>query len=224
MNKSDFLNKIERKIEKHHLLNHSFYKAWNAGELNKSVIQEYAAQYFKHVSAFPRYLSSIHSNCDDIKVRQEILENLIDEERGEENHPELWMRFAEGMGKNRESVEKTTAIKETEELVTNFMKLSKDEKYHKGFSALYCYESMIPEIAENKIDGLKKYYGAEKGDETLKFFEVHKSADIIHRQVIKELLGEVCDSDLKKEEALESIDLALSSLNNFLSGMERVYC
>ena len=54
MNKSDFLNTIERKIEKHHLLNHSFYKAWNAGELNKSVIQEYAAQYFKHVSAFPR--------------------------------------------------------------------------------------------------------------------------------------------------------------------------
>ena len=74
------------------------------------------------------------------------------------------------------------------------------------------------------IDGLKKYYGAEKGDETLKFFEVHKSADIIHRQIIKELLGEVCDTDLKKEEALESIDLALSSLNNFLSGMERVYC
>ena len=36
MNKSDFLNTIERKIEKHHLLNHSFYKAWNAGELNKS--------------------------------------------------------------------------------------------------------------------------------------------------------------------------------------------
>ena len=51
-----------------------------------------------------------------------------------------------------------------------------------------------------------------------------KSADIIHRQVIRELLGDVCDSDLKKEEALESIDLALSSLNNFLSGMERVYC
>ena len=126
MNKSDFLNTIERKIEKHHLLNHSFYKAWNAGELNKSVIQEYAAQYFKHVSAFPRYLSSIHSNCDDIKVRQEILENLIDEERGEENHPELWMRFAEGMGKKREDVKNTVAIKETKELVDNFMKLSKD--------------------------------------------------------------------------------------------------
>ena len=53
-------------------------------------------------------------------------------------------------------------------------------------------------IAENKIDGLKKYYGASKGDETLKFFEVHQSADIIHRQVIKELLGDVCDTEAKK--------------------------
>ena len=35
---------------------------------------------------FPRYLSSIHSNCEDISVRQEILDNLIDEERGNDNH------------------------------------------------------------------------------------------------------------------------------------------
>ena len=112
MNKSEFLNIVEDKIEKYHLLNHSFYKAWNAGELNRSVIQEYAAQYFKHVSAFPRYLSSIHSNCDDISVRQELLENLIDEERGEENHPELWLRFAEGMGKKRKDVkmQKVTSV------------------------------------------------------------------------------------------------------------------
>ena len=27
-----------------------------------------------------------------------LLDNLIDEEKGSENHPELWMRFAEGMG------------------------------------------------------------------------------------------------------------------------------
>ena len=79
MNKTEFLKIVENKIEEHHLLNHSFYKAWNAGELDRFTIQEYAAQYFKHVSAFPRYLSSIHSNCDNISVRQEILENLIDE-------------------------------------------------------------------------------------------------------------------------------------------------
>ena len=77
---------------------------------------------------------------------------------------------------------------------------------------------------KDKIDGLKKYYGAAKGDETLKFFEVHQSADIIHRQVIKELLGDVCDTEAKKEESVHAIDLTLASLNNFLTGMERVYC
>ena len=83
---------------------------------------------------------------------------------------------------------------------------------------------MIPEVAENKINGLKKYYGAKSGEDTLKFFEVHQSADIIHRQVINDLIGDVCDTDKKKEEALDAIKLALHSLNNFLSGMERVYC
>ena len=224
MNKTEFLDKVEKKIEKHHLLNHSFYKAWNAGELDRSIIQEYAAQYFKHVSAFPRYLSSIHSNCEDITVRQEILDNLIDEERGEENHPELWMRFGEGMGNNRDSMKNASAIEETEALVGSFMKLSKDERYHIGMGALYCYESMVPEIAENKIDGLKKFYGVEDGEETLKFFKVHQHADKWHREVVKNLLGKICDSDHKKEEALDAIDQALFSLNNFLSGMERVYC
>ncbi len=58
------------------------------------------------------------------------------------------MRFAEGMGKKREDVKNTVAIKETKELVDNFMKLTKDERYHVGFSALYCYESMIHHAAD----------------------------------------------------------------------------
>ena len=82
MAKLSFIQQVDAQIEKHHLLKHPFYKAWNAGELAPEVIREYAAQYFKHVSAFPRYLSSIHTNCDDINIRQILLENLVDEEMG----------------------------------------------------------------------------------------------------------------------------------------------
>ena len=81
MKNSSFIEKVDAKIQEKHLLNHSFYKAWNAGTLKNETIREYAAQYFKHVSAFPRYLSSIHSNCEDIKTRQFLLENLNDEEK-----------------------------------------------------------------------------------------------------------------------------------------------
>ena len=223
MNNLSFKTIVDEKISENHLLNHSFYKAWNAGELKIETIQEYAAQYFNHVSAFPRYISGIHTNCEDISIRQELLENLIEEEKGKENHPELWLRFGEGMGKTRDDIEESKAIKETTELVDTFMKLSRDERTHIGMAALYCYESMVPEIAENKIDGLRKYYGIDD-ENTLKFFTVHLHADKLHRQVISELLSNLCDSDEKKKEALDAMNEALYALNNFLSGIERVYC
>ena len=78
MTELSFVEQVDAKIDKHHLLNHPFYQAWNAGELDVSIIREYAAQYFKHVSSFPRYLSSIHTNCDDIHIRKILLENLVD--------------------------------------------------------------------------------------------------------------------------------------------------
>ncbi|MFL3006377.1 MAG: CADD family putative folate metabolism protein [Candidatus Neomarinimicrobiota bacterium] len=219
----NFIDKIDQMIEKKHLLRHSFYRAWNAGELPKETIREYAAQYFQHVSLFPRYLSAIHSNCDEIKIRQLLLENLNEEEKGNENHPELWMRFAEGMGNNRKDVKKTIPIKETEELVKTFKNLSKSEKYHIGLAALYCYESMQPEISETKKDGLQTFYNIVDED-TLKFFTVHMHADKWHRKVVRNLIKKVADSKSKQDEITNSVELALGALNNFLTGMERVYC
>ncbi|MFL2983090.1 MAG: CADD family putative folate metabolism protein [Candidatus Neomarinimicrobiota bacterium] len=223
MTAKSFINKVDALIENKHLLNHSFYQAWNTGELSKKTIQEYAAQYFHHVSAFPRYLSAIHSNCDDIKTRQLLLENLIDEEKGSDNHPELWMRFAEGMGNVRNELKEHVAMKEIEELVGTFNKLSRSEKYHVGLAALYCYESMQPEISETKKDGLQKFYGI-KDEDTLKFFTVHMHADKWHREVVRNLLIELSTTEKNQKEILEAVDSALLGLNNFLSGMERDYC
>ena len=218
-----FIDRIDNMIKEKHLLNHSFYKAWSAGELPKETIREYAAQYFQHVSLFPRYLSAIHSNCEDIKIRQLLLENLNEEEQGKENHPELWMRFAEGMGNTRKNVNETAPIKETEELVRTFKKLSKSEKHHIGLAALYCYESMQPEISETKKNGLQKFYNINDED-TLKFFTVHMHADKWHRKVVRNIIKKVADSKSKQNEITTSVEAALDSLNNFLTGMERVYC
>ena len=218
-----FINKIDEMIKENHLLNHSFYKAWNAGELSKDTIREYAAQYFQHVSLFPRYLSAIHSNCNEIKTRQLLLENLNEEEKGSDNHPELWMRFAEGMGNTRKNVKETIPIKETKELVKTFMKLSKSEKYHIGLASLYCYESMQPEISETKKDGLQKFYNISDED-TLKFFTVHMHADKWHRKVVHNIIKKVANSKSKQDEITNSVEHALGALNNFLTGMERVYC
>ena len=223
MNSTSFVDKVDQKIQDMHLLNHSFYQSWNEGSLSLETIREYSSQYFKHVSAFPRYLSAIHSNCDHIGTRKILLENLNDEEMGPEDHPELWMRFAEGMGNTRDEVNNAVLMEETEELVRTFNQLSRSEDYLKGLAALYCYESMQPEISKTKKEGLQNIYGIED-EETLKFFTVHMQADEWHREVIRNLLVELCNSKDKKEDVLDAVNSALGALNNFLSGMEKNYC
>ena len=132
------------------------------------------------------------------------------------------MRFAEGMGNTRKTVNATVPIKETEELVKIFKNLSKSEKYHIGLAALYCYESMQPEIAETKRDGLQKFYNINDED-TLKFFTVHMHADKWHRKVVRNIIRKVANTRSKQEEIKDSVQTALAALNGFLSGMQRVY-
>ena len=58
--------------------------------------------------------------------------------------------------------------------------------YAEGLASLYTYERQIPEIAETKIQGLKKFYGVNS-KEGLEFFQAHKSADVIHRAECEKL-------------------------------------
>ena len=88
--------------------------------------------------------------------------------------------------------------------------------YAEGLASLYTYERQIPEIAETKIRGLKKYYGVVS-KEGLEFFEVHKAADKYHRVACEKLLD-----GLSKTEQAKAEKSALSTakyLWNFLTGM-----
>src|SRR2546429_7531194 len=91
------LDKVDSDIAEKHLLKHPFYLAWTRGELSKEALADYAKQYYHHVAAFPTYLSTVHAKCDDQGTRKQLLDNLIDEEAGSPNHPELWLKFAEGL-------------------------------------------------------------------------------------------------------------------------------
>src|SRR6267143_48095 len=121
---SRIISRLDELVTKRHLLNHPFYQAWTKGALGIEPLRKYAEQYYRHVEAFPRYLSTIHSRCTDISVRQALLENLIEEERGAENHPELWLRFAEGLGVERDRVLNADAEPATRALVDTYMDLA----------------------------------------------------------------------------------------------------
>ncbi len=178
-------------------------------------MQNYAVEYYPHVAAFPRYVSAIHSRCTDIATRQALLENLIEEERGAENHPELWLRFAEAIGVPRERVLDSTTSASSTGLVDEFTRQAESGHVASGLAALYAYESQIPSVATAKIDGLMRFYGVtdERG---LAFFAVHEKADVWHARTGAELIARHCTAERDRELAIEGTDRALGALWSLL--------
>ncbi|HYJ86101.1 MAG TPA: CADD family putative folate metabolism protein [Pyrinomonadaceae bacterium] len=209
-------------VMEYSMLKHPFYVAWTEGKLSKAVLAEYAKQYYAHVRAFPTYVSAVHSQCEEVSIRQELLENLIEEERGEENHPELWLRFAEGLGVSREDVRNAQPLPSTEGSVARLKSLTRSEDYREGLAALYAYESQIPEVARTKREGLKSFY--EMDDErAVSFFRVHEGIDVLHQKVERQILSEKCQTADQQERAIAAATESAKALWSFLDGVTAAY-
>jgi pyrroloquinoline-quinone synthase len=210
------LDKIDNDIAEKHLLKHPFYLAWTRGELSKGALTDYARQYYHHVAAFPTYLSAVHTKCDDQPTRKQILSNLIDEEAGLPNHPELWKQFAEGLGVKDIDLTKTEKQPETKNLICTFRSVCGERSTAEGLAALYTYESQIPAICESKIDGLKKHYGFTN-PKHYECFSAHIEADREHSAVERKMLSTYID-DQNIDNVRASVRRVLDALWEMLSG------
>ncbi len=214
-----YLDKIDNDIAEKHLLKHPFYLAWARGELSKDALADYARQYYHHVTAFPTYLSAVHARCDDQATRKQLLSNLIDEEAGSPNHPELWLKFAEGLGVSDVDVRHTEKWPETKHLVETFRSVCGHGSTGEGLAALYAYESQIPAICESKIEGLKKHYGFNN-PEHYRYFSVHIEADREHSAAERKMLEPYIDNH-SFESIRASVNRVLNALWEMLSGVCR---
>ena len=214
-----YLEEIDNDIAEKHLLKHPFYLAWTRGELSKDALTDYAQQYYHHVAAFPTYLSAVHAHCDHQATRKQLLNNLIDEEAGSPNHPELWKKFMDGLGVEDAHLAQTEKQPETKTLINTFRSVCGQRSTAEGLAALYAYESQIPSICESKIDGLKKHYGFTK-PEHYEYFTVHIEADREHSAAERELLSRHLDA-CNFESVKVSVNRVLDALWDMLSGVCR---
>ena len=215
----EFMERLDEKIGQKHLLTHPFYQAWSRGELSKPCLIEYAKDYYHHVLAFPTYLSALHSRTQDPETRKEILQNLIDEEAGEPNHPELWKNFTLHLGATPDEIWTHSPSSEIKDLITNFRQSCNQGGVLEGIAALYAYESQIPTVSLAKIEGLKTHYRMNN-PESWKYFSVHIEADALHSEVERGVL-EKHFSKKEAKKALERVDAVLDHLWNFLSRLSR---
>jgi pyrroloquinoline-quinone synthase len=213
----ELLERIDTMIDRRHLLGHSFYRKWVAGTLPTDALKEYARQYYAFESTFPRFLSTLHARSDRAEVRRALLDNLWDEEHGDSNHAELWLRFAEGLGVDRGEVLAAVHNRPTEALVDTYWRVCRQAPVAAGVAAVYAYERQVPQVAQAKIDGLRMRYGIED-ERTLGFFELHASLDVEHSQAERRMLSGVRSED--EAAVLDGAGAALDAWWGFLDEVD----
>jgi pyrroloquinoline-quinone synthase len=146
-----------------------------------------------------------------------LLNNLIDEEAGSPNHPELWLNFAEGFGVSAQDAQNAEQWPETKNLIDTFRSVCREGSTAEGLAALYAYESQIPAICESKIDGLKKHYGFADPRQ-YEYFSVHLEADREHSAAEQRMLGKFLGIQ-NFESVRAAVNRVLDALWEMLSGV-----
>ena len=216
----NIVTSLDQQIAAKRLLDHPFYQRWTDGTLTRAELQDYARHYYHYALAFPTFLSIMHADCEDLPTRQLLLENLVEEERGPENHPELWLRFCEALGLDRDEVKNGTPNEATKKLIATMRENSR-ASLGEGLSSLYAYESQIPAVATAKIDGLAKWYEIQSNRD-IAFFSVHQEADVVHSATSRELIEKTCSDETKREAAAAATQRTLDALYGFLDSVTAV--
>lgn len=213
------LHRFQQLIDRQSLLAHPFYQAWQAGELSVADLRIYAGQYYFFEANFPRFLSGIHSRCEDRRVRQSILDNLWDEEHGELNHRAMWLDFCASLGLDRHQIELADILPGTQKLLDAYFRACHQGSCPEGLAALYAYEVQVPLVAREKMRGLQQFYGIDS-PEGLRFFEVHSVLDEDHAAKEAESIISQTSPDAEAL-VVQALQSALDAWWGFLDGVDQ---
>src|SRR5215472_6232840 len=165
---NQLLDKIDAAIAEKNLLQHPFYQDWQAGRLSRESLQLYAAQYYRHVEAFPKHLRVLATRADE-SLKPVVVDNLAEEENPARPHPQLWRDFASTLGVSEDDITTSPSLPGTQNVVHTFRDICANRSLAEAVAALYAYESQVPEIASTKIDGLQRFYGISDAKGTAYF-------------------------------------------------------
>ena len=210
------LEALDTLIEKYHLLKHPFYQAWTEGTLSKESLQVYAEQYYQHVRAFPENLKQLAGRAEG-PVKELIEENLAEELDPVAPHPMLWRQFGESLGVSHRAMADARPLPGIARLLDTFDEVTANGGMAQAVAMFYAYEAQVPEIATQKISGLKKFYDITE-PRALAYFAVHEEADVRHRAAWRSWLKQQ-----DKGDNFEALCAAERGLKALWSALDAVY-
>ncbi len=137
------------------LLEHPFYRRWEAGQLSRDELRDYAQQYRHFEAMLPGFLRRLSDSLAPGPARNLVEANWRDEVTAP-SHLELFDRFADFYGAT--NTEMTAA---TQGLLDAYAEVLERDSVA-ALAGLLAYESQGAAIADSKAEGLIDHYGASE--------------------------------------------------------------
>jgi pyrroloquinoline-quinone synthase len=162
---------LDSALEGRRLLDHPFYRRWEAGELREGELQRYAEQYRYFEANLPIFLAELASRMPAGVAQSAVADNLRDEV-AQPSHLDLFESFASAFGATNAEISPAM-----EALVSEYRAVL-NEGDVAAIAGLLAYEAQGAAIADSKGDGLRRHYGADA--EATKFWDVHGTIEADH--------------------------------------------
>jgi pyrroloquinoline-quinone synthase len=159
-------------IGSHRLLEHPFYRRWEAGQLSGAELALYAEQYRHFEAQLPSFLEGL-SDLVDGQARALVEANLADEVGDEVTHLALFEDYAESVGAGQAAATPAMAA-----LVALYAEVLRRGDGAYGVGVLLGYEVQAADVAASKGEALLGAYGL--APRACRFWQLHAELEVEH--------------------------------------------
>jgi pyrroloquinoline-quinone synthase len=182
------------KMENHPFRTHPFFDEVERGEAPTALLQAWVKQFYPWLACVPIAMAERFSNCPwepaNDRYRRMILDQLVEEAgdpKGKEpGHPELWLRFCEGIGVSRAAVHAEPLFPSTMVAIDDFLYTNRTNPFY--VSAAGSSEPPNVELCARLLPSFRGHYKVP--EEKLEYYRLHVTADVEHSAWVGEIVAD----------------------------------
>ncbi|MGI0140853.1 MAG: TenA family transcriptional regulator [Thermoplasmata archaeon] len=181
------------KMEHHPFRTHPFFAQLEQGEVPRQVVAAWVKQFYPWLACVPIAMAERFSNtgweAKNDRFRRMVLDQLVEEAgdpKGHEpGHPELWLRFCEGLGVPRAEVQSSPLLPSTLVAIDDFLYTNRENPFY--VSAAGSSEPPNVDLCARLLPSFRAHY--QVPEEALEYYRLHVTADVEHSQWVGEIVA-----------------------------------
>jgi pyrroloquinoline-quinone synthase len=181
------------KMANHPFKTHPFFAHLEKGDVPLPVVKAWVQQFYPWLASVPIAMAERFANCSfdaaNDPYRRMILDQLVEEAgdpKGKSTgHPELWLRFCEGLGLTRFEVQSAPLLPSTMVAIDDFLYTNRVNSFY--VSAAGSSEPPNVELCARLLPAFRKHYKVDEAH--LEYYTLHVVADVEHSEWIGQIVA-----------------------------------